>query len=310
MDKPISSNQVLDALAGGAIRIFRPLIKILLRHGVSYRTCADWLRWCYVDVANREYTLPGRKQSKSRVAVLTGLTRVDVDRLSRLPPPHLTEQEEHYHRAARVLNAWQYERRYRDASGVPIELPYEATEGPSFTQLVNEYSGGTPPRAVMDELVRIGCIKVSDERQIRLVRDQLITNSDEQDLLNLVIMNMSAGRLLDTIIHNIELKEGEKRLQLMVHNPQVRIEELPQVKHFIENKGRELIREIDAWLHEKTLQSGDAMTHAPGSRPPDQPMTPSQGSNEEQHFIRVGLGVYYFQEESQQDELNPATPEH
>ncbi len=88
-------------LATAATTIFRPLVKVLLRFGVSYKSCAEWLRWTYVDVASREFKLAGRKQTKSRMAVLTGLSRVEVDRMLKAPSPADKSGEEQYHRAAR-----------------------------------------------------------------------------------------------------------------------------------------------------------------------------------------------------------------
>lgn len=276
-------SNLLDTLAAAAVRIFRPLVKILLRHGVSYRTCSEWLRWCYVDVAEREFQLPGRKQTKSRIAVLTGLTRVDVDRILRMPPPHHTEQDEQYHRAARVLTAWAYEPRYRNAAGQPLELDFDCTDGPGFSELVNQYSGGTPPRAVMDELERIGCIEILPERKIRLIREQFVTANDEQDLVNMGILGMSAGRLLNTIEYNLRPEVEKRRLQLMVLNHKIPVAQLPMIKKNLESRSRELVREVDAWLYQ---QVGD-------EHPID---------DTETHYARAGLGLYYFEEE---DEKKP-----
>ncbi|GAB4197259.1 MAG: hypothetical protein Tsb002_31200 [Wenzhouxiangellaceae bacterium] len=278
MDKPVSSMSLLDALAASAVRLFRPLVRILLRNGVSFRTCADWLRWCYVDVAQREFSLPGRKQSKSRVAVLTGLTRVDVDRLLSTTPPHKSEQDEQYHRAARVLSAWRYEKGYCDEAGEPLVLAFDADNGPSFTDLVNRHSGGTPPRAVLDELERIGCVEILSGRRIRLVREQFVTADDEQHLVNVSILGMSTGRLLDTIDNNLHQGEAERRLQLMVLHPRIPQHRLPEIKTYLESRSREFVRDIDAWLYE---QVGDEEVSAQAAH---------------QLHGRAGLGLYFFQE--------------
>ena len=124
--------------------VFVPLVRMLLRHGVSYQTCAGWLRWCYVNVASEEFTIPGRRQSKSRVAVVTGLTRFDVDRVQGQSAPDETPEKEQYHRAARVLAAWAREPAYQDEQGQPRVLPFEGRH-PAFSGLVKRFSGGTPP---------------------------------------------------------------------------------------------------------------------------------------------------------------------
>ncbi|MGD8262400.1 MAG: DUF6502 family protein, partial [Desulfobacterales bacterium] len=61
-------------LFGAVLKLLRPLIRILLRNGVSYGTFSDLAKWIYIDVASKEFGIKGRKQSTSRVAVITGLS--------------------------------------------------------------------------------------------------------------------------------------------------------------------------------------------------------------------------------------------
>ena len=74
-----------QALSAALVRMLRPLVRLLLRRGVSFKAFSDLLRWLYVDVAIEEFGLSGRKQSVSRVSVVTGLTRKEVSRLINLP---------------------------------------------------------------------------------------------------------------------------------------------------------------------------------------------------------------------------------
>jgi Family of unknown function (DUF6502) len=69
------------ALHAAVLRVLRPLVRLLLHHGVPYETFADLARWVYVDGAYKEFALANRKQSTSRVSVITGLNRKEVARL-------------------------------------------------------------------------------------------------------------------------------------------------------------------------------------------------------------------------------------
>ena len=62
-------------LAAAIARILKPLIRILLRNGISYGTFADIAKRQFIDVARNEFSIEGRKQSVSRMSVITGLTR-------------------------------------------------------------------------------------------------------------------------------------------------------------------------------------------------------------------------------------------
>jgi hypothetical protein len=72
------------ALSSALMRLMRPLVRLLLRRGVSFKAFSDLVRWLYVDVAVEEFGINRRKQSVSRVSVVTGLNRKEVSRLVNL----------------------------------------------------------------------------------------------------------------------------------------------------------------------------------------------------------------------------------
>ena len=86
----------LQALSAAVLRLLRPLVRILLRNGVSYSSFADLAKWVYVDVAMREFGVEGRKQSVSRVSIITGLSRKEVSRVHQLPKPDDGASSESY----------------------------------------------------------------------------------------------------------------------------------------------------------------------------------------------------------------------
>ena len=85
------NDEHLHPLFAALLKLLRPLVRILLRNGVSHRTFAEIAKWGYVDVAHQEFGLEGRKQSISRVSVLTGLSRKEVMRVRNLHDPRLTQ---------------------------------------------------------------------------------------------------------------------------------------------------------------------------------------------------------------------------
>ena len=279
MDARAGTATTLDALARAAIRIFRPLVRILLRHNVSYRTCADWLRWCYADVAHREFRLPDRKPTKSRVAVLTGLTRVDVNQLLATPAPDQVPQQEQYHRAALVLSGWANDPEFR-ADGKPLPaLPFEAgpeaaDDAPSFSRLVARHSGGAPARAVLDELERNGAVTLDDDRTVRLVRTRYISRADDADLQTCEIFGMACGDLIETIAHNWQPDRPDKRLQLVVYNRNIHPALVEEARERIETASRALAEQVDEWLYQYEQQSRE-LDGADDARP-----------------TRLGLGLY------------------
>ena len=119
---PNMETKIAKAISAAVTNILRPLVRLLLRNGIPYRTFSDIAKRVYVDVATEEFCIPGRKQSKSRVSILTGLSRKEVLRVRRLPAPDDLGAGRRYNRAARVIAGWVRDRRFRDDSGNPAEL--------------------------------------------------------------------------------------------------------------------------------------------------------------------------------------------
>ena len=72
------------ALLNAAARVLKPVVRILLRNGVPSDELTELVRKVYVDVATQEFKLEGRRQTLSRISVLTGLNRKEVSRLTKV----------------------------------------------------------------------------------------------------------------------------------------------------------------------------------------------------------------------------------
>ncbi|HLN91214.1 MAG TPA: DUF6502 family protein, partial [Patescibacteria group bacterium] len=94
---------ITKAIAAAITKLLRPLVMFLLRNGVPYQTFADIAKRVYVDLATEKFDIPGRKPSKSRVAILTGLSRREVLRVKRLPAQDDLGAMDRINRAARVI---------------------------------------------------------------------------------------------------------------------------------------------------------------------------------------------------------------
>ena len=120
MDK---NQDTIKVFYAAILKLLRPLVRMALKKGISYKTFASLLQWVYYEVAKKDFTLEDRKQTQSRISVITGFTRKEVKRLSELDPPTSRNQREKYNRAARVIAAWRRDKNFLDAKGRPAPLP-------------------------------------------------------------------------------------------------------------------------------------------------------------------------------------------
>jgi hypothetical protein len=199
-----------NAIYAAILRILRPLVRLLLRNGVPYGTFADLAKRVYIDVATEEFGIPGRKQTHSRVSVLTGLSRKEVLRVTRLPRPGDDAAADRYNRAARVISGWVRDPRYGEKTGDPAPLPLEG-DGPDFAGLVKEYSGDVPVRAILDELLRVGAVEKGEDGKVRLLAKAYIPVTGEEEKIG--ILGADVSELVGTIDHNLQAPRGEAFFQ-------------------------------------------------------------------------------------------------
>ena len=261
-----------DAVAPAVGRVLRALARVLLRHGHPYRAFADLSKQAFVSVAASEFGLPGRKPSDSRVAVLTGLTRRDVRKLRRGPPAGDAEAVARYHRAARVVSGWVRDARFRDGGGRPARLPF-AGRGTSFSTLVKRYAGDVPPRAVLDELARVGCVERLSDGRVRLHGRAYVPKAGSRE--KLAILGTDVADLIDTINHNLSGGAGEVFFQRKVQYDNLTAESLPGLRRLSAQHGQAQLERLDRWLAERDRDVNPAVA----------------GSGRH----RAGVGIYYFE---------------
>jgi hypothetical protein len=147
------------------------LAPLLLRARITPAMVCEAVRLSFVRAAADGARMASGRVNHSRVATLTGLSRVEVRRLLALRRPARTPAPRQLDRAARVLEGWSRDPVFRTDGGRPRVLPLRGA-APSFEALVQRYGGDVPPRAVRTELERAGAVRVA-RGQIRLQRRRL-----------------------------------------------------------------------------------------------------------------------------------------
>ena len=260
-------------LAAATLQILRPLVRILLRNSVSHQTFAELAKQAYVDVANAEFPIHGKKQTVSRISILTGLTRKEVQRLLQSPVDTQTEPGEEYHRATRVITGWVRDPDFGDGKGHPFPLRMEGTHT-SFSELVKRYSGDIPVRAMLDELARVGAVKLLKDGRICLLSRGYVPQKGRAE--KLTILGSDTADLIATIDHNLYVKPTAPRFQRKVMYDNVPLEAAKEFQVLAAAQAQELLEAIDRWLSHR-----------------DRDVNPSSKGTGR---MRIGLGVYHFEE--------------
>jgi hypothetical protein len=158
------SSQPHTVLAS-VLRVMRPLARLLLRHGVTYPAFSAALKRVFLEAAQAELAGRGMSQTDSAVTLLSGVHRRDVRNLTRGPAPRRAaalEAREPLGLVGQVVARWLSEAAMLDADGAPRRLPRSGAE-PSFDSLVASVSSDVRPRAMLDEMLRLGVASEDDD---------------------------------------------------------------------------------------------------------------------------------------------------
>ncbi len=238
---------VKDHLRRALSLMFKPLVRLLIAQGVTHAEFAETAKDVYVETALRHFETDGRI-NKSRIAILTGLTRKEVKNVIDRALSS-DDRKKTYSRPARVLTGWYSDPRYQGPYGIPLELPYDKQETgePSFVELVRQYSGDMAPRQMLNQLVESGSVLDVDKRY-RVVSRTFRHSKLSPELINR--LGSVGYRVFSSAAKNID-RNSEKtgHFDRMVFADEGCTEELiKQFDKYIRVKGQGFLEELDVWF--------------------------------------------------------------
>ncbi len=265
-------NSVKKALQRAVQRILTPLVRILLHYNITYEEFSSWVKRIYIDVAEKELSRDGYKQTDSRLSVLTGIHRKRV-KVIRAEPLIKPDDDFRRNRMAHIIHQWQYDKQFIDQMGKPKSLTWKDNNA-EFVQLVEQHGGGTPVRAALVELIRTGIIKKTADGFVELKSMTYLPLESEIEMLNLYAESVT--ELLETIGYN--LKNNDKKhnhfQQRVAHN-NLPLECLAEFQQLSNKKAMILLNELNDWLDKHDQD--------------DKPTVTGTGR------YQAGIGIYYFE---------------
>jgi hypothetical protein len=261
-----------QALSAATRALLVPLVRMFLRNGKAARSLYDLIKQVYVDLAKEEFGINGKKATVSRIAILTGLTRKEVQTLLAQQTDSDDATAEEYNRAARVIAGWLRDSKFSDGHGHPAPLPLHGKRG-SFSALVKAYSGDIPVRAMLDELLHTGAVERLKNGNICLRTRGYIPQKSAPEKLH--ILGADTADLIATIDHNVYVAPHQPRFQRKVMYDNIPIEAAQEFRAIAAARGQELLESLDRWLSNR-----------------DRDVNPTtKGSGR----VRTGLGIYHFE---------------
>jgi hypothetical protein len=155
-----------DVLLDQTLPMLAPLVRLLVANGVTFPQLVAALKPSFLRAAQAELSKSGKRINDSAISIVSGVHRKDVRALGsegrltarvRQPLPSL---------AGEVIVRWASDPQYVDQDGLPRALPVRngnAKSEPSFERLSQSVTRDFHSRAVLEELLRLGSVEVSDD---------------------------------------------------------------------------------------------------------------------------------------------------
>lgn len=256
-------------LKSAVVAVLRPLIRYLMRQGVTYPGFAQVLKEVYVKEAERLAVAETGPATTSRITLLSGIHRKEAARLRTQPELPLRPSKA-ASIAARVVAEWVSRSAFSDASGAPRVLPVKAPPGhPSFEALVRLVKADLKAPTVLEELVRVG-VAAREAHAVRLLRTAYVSDFSHEKLQ---FLGANVGDHMAAATHNLTAPAAPF-VERAVYYDSIPAEQLPALRRRLAVLADDLLRDANAQI--MPLDDDRAMTDR----------------------SRLRLGVYYYEEAS------------
>lgn len=272
--------------------VLRPIVRLLLKAGWTWRDFAEVGRRTFVTVASTEFGKRGRLANASRVAILTGLNRRDVSRL-RVDAADDAEPPGFVSPGSRLLSGWHQDPDFLDDSRRPRPLSAAGRapdEPPGFPELVRRHAPDLPVVAMLKELRAAGAVRVDDAGRVHALQRSYVPRAADPNQLRLwgtVLHDVGT-----TLEHNVmRPDDAAPRFERAAVVAAVDVRHLPAFRAFLEREGQAFLERVDDWLTAHAANHGAAGV-------PDSPKT----------AVRLGAGVYHVEDVPAPPARAPQTP--
>jgi hypothetical protein len=240
-------DNVKTALSISLLRLLRPLVRIMLREGLTYSQFAAIAQMAFVESAAKDFVGKGVKSSDSSVCALTGMSPNEVKSVlieqERFDSSELLEVSNPF---ARVLHGWHNDRDYVGPYGFPVDLPFEGSVL-SFTNLTSRHTPGVSPHVLLKELNRVGAVTEVGANVWKPLKQEYIEPSLSPE--NLGRMASLVESLLSTLENNTRAKRDGTDLfeRTMIVDAPLTGAQLRELQAYLKVVGGQFLQRVDTF---------------------------------------------------------------
>lgn len=238
----------LDTIAA----LFAPLAELAMAHGVTVTLLEEALRRSLVQAVRRGLLAQGLPEHRlvSRISASTGLTRREVMRLSQALAQRQPDVKGSA--AAEVFTRWVSHSRWP-------RLLKRAGAARSFDALARSVTQDVHPRTLLDELLRLRLVALSDDGEsVERLKDAFVPGDDARQMLDYLAANV--GGHLSGAVSNVIGAPGPRHFDQAVFADELSRRSIPHVQAFVTAQWQRLLQEAVPLLEariEEDKRSGE-----------------------------------------------------
>jgi hypothetical protein len=278
-----------EAVLSVFAELVRPLMRVAFEYGISAGEIAGVVRRTYIQALEARLLDQKRSTTDARLAVVAGLAKSDVTALRealRAGAPHSLRTPVSLDQVTNLLTVWHTHTGFSGAYGLAMELDLVPTPGSprrSFRELVDAACPGADGEALLDELVAAGSIEVIDSMTVRCLSRAYVPKG--ADVKRIERMGRFLAVVAANFVHNLLRVSPEPVYfeRTVVSDEPISEAGRDKFLALAGERGQELLTELDTFL------------------------TRLAGSERSETGKKYGVGVYFFEDQSadQETEVQP-----
>ena len=279
------------ALTSFLLKTLSPIVRILIKYGIPYRSCVEIIKWVYIKEGFNNLGEGGKKATATKVSHVTGIRREDVNDFKKMDEPGMDPTAvQHRNKVVTILTKWntdpEFSFKTKNEAKV-LSLDEDLGTNLSFRNLCKKYGQEHYRASLIKTLIDVGCAEVTEDgRNIKCIRASYIPQEGLDATKEKVrILSKAVSRQMKTGIHNLEHSGKEDYFQ------QTTFTDFPILKkdkeafialttnrciQFIKDLEKDCLQKfeiIPSETNEELLDSEDILNE------------------------RLGFGLYYFEED-------------
>jgi hypothetical protein len=219
------------------------MVSALIKTGVTAQEADTVVRQVFVQMAI-EQSNP-EAASDSSISIATGLARREVKRLRELSSQEQHPVPENVSIGSRIIAAWLTRSGYQDTQGRPIPLPRRSNDftQPNFENLADGISKDVRPRAMLDELIRLGVVEINENDYVTLNQEAFVPTEGIEEKAFYLGNNLHDHAA--AAFNNLLEKNDSPWFERSVHYKKITTLELDEIRKIVEKAGSKALREVN-----------------------------------------------------------------